>query len=275
VLAEIGIVMTTWLSWCLERVLAGNPLAYCCGKRHPSGGRLACLWPAGLLIGGALALCVSGGRVRAAEPGSRPNIVYILADDLGMGDVSCYNPDAAWQTIHMDRLAAEGLRFNDAHSGSAVCTPTRYGILTGRYAWRTRLARGVLDGTSGHLIDPGRMTVATFLRQHGYHTACIGKWHLGWQWPDTNGAATTQWKQIDFTQPVKGGPTDKGFDYYYGDDVPNWPPYVWIENDRLQGNPADTMKADSSNGVSTGPATPGWQLEKVLPTSNRFSFILR
>lgn len=208
------------------------------------------------------------GRSFSAEGNrkSKPNIVYILADDMGIDSVSALNTKCGISTPNLNRLIEQGMTFTDAHSGSAVCSPTRYGVLTGRYSWRTRMKAGIVGKWQPPLIAQDRLTVGKMLQRSGYHTACIGKWHLGWQWPDTNGAATTKWKQIDFTQPVKGGPTDKGFDYYYGDDVPNWPPYVWIENDRLQGNPADTMKADSSNGVSAGPATPGWQFEKVLPT---------
>ncbi len=112
----------------------------------------------------------------------RPNIVYILADDLGYGDVKCLNPSGKIATPNLDRLAAAGMVFTDAHSGSAVCSPTRYGILTGRYAWRSRLQAGVLGGCSPRLIEPGRLTVADLLRRAGYHTTAIGKWHLGMDW---------------------------------------------------------------------------------------------
>src|SRR5215468_9325322 len=117
----------------------------------------------------------------------RPNIVYILADDLGCGDVRCLNPSGKIATPNLDRLAAQGMTFTDAHSGSAVCTPTRYGILTGRYAWRSRLKSGVLFGYSRRLIEPGRLTVPALLKKHGYHTACFGKWHLGMDWPLKDG----------------------------------------------------------------------------------------
>ena len=123
---------------------------------------------------------VSGVQASAAE---RPNLVYILADDLGMGDLGCYNSQSKIPTPAIDGLAGEGMRFNDAHSPSAVCTPTRYGVLTGCYAWRTRLKRGVLLGYSRMLIEPGRLTVASMLKKHGYETMGIGKWHLGLQAP--------------------------------------------------------------------------------------------
>ncbi|MBM4156598.1 MAG: arylsulfatase, partial [Lentisphaerae bacterium] len=127
--------------------------------------RLACLLAAALL-----------GAAAAAPP---PNIVYVIADDLGYGDVHCLNPQRGKiPTPNIDRLAAQGMTFTDAHGGSSVCTPTRYGVLTGRYAWRTRLQKGVLDDYVEPLIAPGRLTVPALLRQHGYHTACVGKWHL-------------------------------------------------------------------------------------------------
>ena len=117
---------------------------------------------------------VDGVRVK-----ERPNIVIIMADDMGYGDVGCYNRESRIPTPHMDRLAAEGMRFTDAHAPSAVCTPTRYGVLTGRYCWRTRLKEGVIGGYSRPLIEEGRPTMASILKQSGYHTACIGKWHVG------------------------------------------------------------------------------------------------
>ena len=123
----------------------------------------------------------------AAFSADRPNIVYILADDFGYGDARCYNPDGKVATPNIDRLAKDGMRFTDAHSGSAVCSPTRYGILTGRYAWRTKLLRGVLRPYDLPLIASDRLTVPALLKQQGYHTGCVGKWHLGWDWPKKDG----------------------------------------------------------------------------------------
>ena len=111
-----------------------------------------------------------------------PNIIFILADDLGYGDVSAFNNDSKIQTTNIDRLARQGVSFTDAHSSSAVCTPTRYGILTGRYNWRSTLKSGVLNGYSPALIPQERRTVAALLREENYQTACMGKWHLGWTW---------------------------------------------------------------------------------------------
>lgn len=157
-----------------------------------------------------------------------PNIIYILADDLGYGDVSAMNPDAAWQTKNIDQIAKEGMRFTDAHTGSAVCTPTRYGVLTGRYSWRTHLKQGVLWSWDAPLIQEGETTVGNLLQKEGYSTACVGKWHLGLGWqfhPEGVDSA-------DFSKPVTGGPATLGFDYSFviaaSLDIP---PYVYIEND--------------------------------------------
>ena len=151
-----------------------------------------------------------------------PNIVYILADDLGFGDVSCYNAESRIVTPHVDRLAAEGMRFTDAHTPSSVCTPTRYGILTGRYAWRTRLKYRVLDGLDPPLIEDRRLTVPALLKQHGYDTACVGKWHLGMQWTDKTG------------EPVPYLPVEKKKRPRPGDD------------DQASGEPTLTYRSDDS-----------------------------
>src|ERR1051325_1399533 len=184
------------------------------------------------------------GHGRAAEPAKKaaPNIVYILCDDLGYGDVRCLNPNGKIPTPNVDRLAASGMIFTDAHSSSAVCSPTRYGILTGRYNWRSRLKSGVLGGMSPRLIEPGRMTVASLLKQHGYHTAAIGKWHLGMDWVKLPGKEVTelsvetpeQVHNVDYAQPIKNGPNSVGFDYYFGISASlDMVPYTFIENDRV------------------------------------------
>src|SRR5262245_42928903 len=170
----------------------------------------------------------------AAAAAERPNVVLILADDMGYGDPGCYNPDSKIPTPNIDRLAGQGLRFTDAHTPSSVSTPTRYGLLTGRYCWRTRLARGVLDGYSPYLIEPSRVTVASLLKEQGYQTACVGKWHLGL------GNA----EKTDFGKPLRPGPATAGFDYFFG--IPaslDMPPYVFVENDRVTEAPTEKIAA--------------------------------
>jgi arylsulfatase A len=166
---------------------------------------------------------------------SKPNVIYILCDDMGFGDVTSFNPKGKIKTPHLDKLSKNGMRFTDAHSGSAVCTPTRYGIVTGRYSWRSRLKMGVLWGESDHLINPDRQTVADLFKSKGYHTAMIGKWHLGWDF------GRNEKKQVDFTKPVKNGPDVLGFDYYYGHcGSLDMPPYVYVENGKITSLPDGT-----------------------------------
>ncbi len=158
--------------------------------------------------------------VAAPLPAAKPNIVFILADDLGDGDVQCLNPQRGKiKTPNLDRLAAQGMTFTDAHSGSSVCTPTRYGVLTGRYAWRTRLQRGVLDGYVPPLIARDRLTVPALLKQHGYHTACLGKWHLGFTIEGAGkrgGGAKGRFEGAPLGAVTHDGPLTHGFDYFYG-----------------------------------------------------------
>ena len=182
-----------------------------------------------------IALGVASAGLRSAAAAGPPNVVLILADDLGYGDVSCFNAGSKVSTPIVDGLARQGMRFTDAHSGSSVCTPTRYGILTGRYAWRSRLKKGVLNGYSDALIEPGRVTVADLLRQKGYATACVGKWHLGLGWQPKGGAGgPVSARNVDFTQAVSDGPPAHGFDYSF--ILPaslDMPPYVYVENGKV------------------------------------------
>ena len=145
-------------------------------------------------------------RALAADAPLRPNIVYILCDDLGYGDVHYLNPARGKiPTPNIDRLATEGMAFTDAHGGSSVCSPTRYGILTGRYAWRSKLQSGVLGGDSKPLLAGERLTVETLLKNHGYATACIGKWHLGLKFGPKS-----------YADKIEDGPLEHGFDYFFG-----------------------------------------------------------
>lgn len=214
-----------------------------------------------------------------SEPQTRPNVVYILCDDLGYGDLACLNPQGKIATPAFDRVAAEGMVFTDSHSGSAVCTPTRYGVVTGRYAWRSKLQKGVLGGLSPRLIEPDRLTVAGFLKQQGYHTACIGKWHLGMDWAKVEGksvaelnieAANQVWN-VDYSKPIENGPNSVGFDYYYGISASlDMVPYTFIENDRVTVVPtvdkAFAMTEGRPGGMTRkGPAAPDFEARDVLP----------
>lgn len=210
---------------------------------------------------GAASLTVPGASLDTAlADGRKPNLVFILADDLGYGDLGCFNSKSKIPTPNLDRFAAQGVRFTDAHSPSAVCTPTRYGVLTGRYCWRTRLKSGVLNGYSPSLIEAGRMTVASMLKRQGYHTACVGKWHLG----------LGNKEQTDYAQPLHPGPNDFGFDYFFG--IPaslDMPPYVFVQNGRVLAEPTEQIKGIREHrGVfwRGGAIAPGFKHADVLPT---------
>ena len=198
---------------------------------------------------------------------SHPNIIYILADDLGYGDVSALNEQAAWETPNIDHLAEEGMVFTDAHSGSAVCTPTRYGILTGRYAWRSSLKQGVTWSWDDAIIEPDRVTVGSFLKAHGYKTACVGKWHLGLGWQ----RMTEDPDSIDFGQPVLRGPTTLGFDYFFGIAASlDIPPYVYIENDHVTALPDRMTISQTKYGWwRLGHTGSDFEHEQVLPVLTR------
>ena len=160
---------------------------------------------------------------------------------MGIDSIAALNNESGIPTPHLDTLLSQGMHFTDAHSGSSVCSPTRYGVLTGRYSWRSRLKKGIVSQWERPLIEEDRLTLPKMLKKEGYHTACIGKWHLGWNWPKKGGGFTTKAHEIDYRQKIEGGPTARGFDYYFGDDVPNWQPFVWIENDKTLGIPSDRV----------------------------------
>jgi arylsulfatase A len=225
-------------------------------------------WPVAMAVLGAL--LAPTGLAQAAN--SKPNIVYILADDLGYGDVGCYNPQSKIPTPHLDRLAREGIRFTDAHAPDAVCTPTRYGLLTGRYCFRSRLKSGVLPPWGEPLIEEGRLTVPALLRQHGYATYGIGKWHLGWAWPTKDGrraASKDGLGNVDFSRPIGLGPTTRGFDTWFGVDLPNYPPYCFIENDHTVGIPSLAAPMQKGGFNRPGPMLPGWRLVDIMPEITR------
>lgn len=221
---------------------------------------------------------------------SKPNIIYILADDLGYGDVSVYNPGEKITTPNIDRLAEQGMRFTDAHSPSSVCTPTRYSILTGRYCWRSRLPQGVLSGYGRALIEKEQQTVASILKKQGYSTAVIGKWHLGLDWVvkegheaalqipsnNPNGArilTTMNPDDIDFTKPPTDGPLNHGFDYSY--ILPaslDMEPYCYLKNDTLVQLPTGHTEGNDLNTGYTGAfwraglMATDFDIRQVLPT---------
>ena len=182
----------------------------------------------------------------------KPNIIYILCDDLGYGDIHALNPDhCKIATPNVDKLITQGMRFTDAHSGDAVCTPSRYGILTGRYAWRTHLQSGVLNGmTSKPLIASTQLTVPEMLKQQGYTTAMIGKWHLG-----------MEWGKNQFADPIKDNPIQHGFESYFGISASlDMPPFVYIENNKFTEIPTTEKK-----WIRTGPAAADFEAINVVP----------
>jgi len=218
-----------------------------------------------LKLSGAL-LAGSTPILKAAEiPVAKPNVVYILCDDLGFGDINALNPlRGKIATPNMDKLRAEGMAFTDCHSSCAVCTPSRYSILTGRYCWRTRLQNGVLSGFSPPLISTSQTTVAQLLRDQGYTTAAMGKWHLG-----------MDFDKQDYTKPITDGPLQHGFDYFFGISASlDMPPYDFIENDHWTEVPSAQKQFPSENygpvflkGPSRlGPAAPDFDAAKALPT---------
>ncbi len=230
-----------------------------------------------------LASCVVGcstARKKENKSEKKPNIIYILADDLGIGDLSIYNENGKIQTPNLDKMGAQGMKFTDAHTSSSVCTPTRYGILTGRYNWRTPLKEFVTWGNSPMLIKDDRLTVADLLQKHGYKTANIGKWHLGLNWAMKNDSPEFQYfsvredpydfKQMDYSKPLKKGALDLGFDYSFLIAASlNMPPYVYLENDKVVMEPSDISESKRqehpyANWIK-GDISADFEHEQVLP----------
>ena len=194
-----------------------------------------------------------------------PDIILILADDLGYGDVSCLNPDGKIPTPNIDALAGEGILFTDAHATSALSTPSRYSILTGRCPWRTTLKTGVLGGYSEALIEDGRPTFATLLSRLGYETACIGKWHLGWHWEKNDDG------EVDLSRPISDGPLERGFGSFFGISASlDMAPYIFVEDDRPTETETRVMpKGKGTHLVHGGLAGAHFQLEDCLPELTR------
>lgn len=228
-----------------------------------------------------LLVCASALLGCGPEEQKAPNIVIIYADDLGYGDLGSYNSDSKIPTLHLDRLADEGMRFTDGHCSSGICTPSRYALLTGRHHWRK--FHGIVSSFGDSAFDAEELTLPEMLQELGYATAAIGKWHLGWDWaairkegakPRKAARRNAVWgpEAYDWAKPIPNGPLAHGFDYYFGDTVINFPPYCWIENDRVVEAP-DTMM-DTGKWKPTkegnweargGPMLTGWDPYDNIP----------
>ena len=232
-----------------------------------------------LLLAGCTVVC------QPINQTPHPNIIILYADDMGYGDLACQNPNSKIPTPNLDRLAAEGMRFTDGHSSSGICTPSRYALLTGRYHWRD--FHGIVGPMGQPVFGDNQFTMAQMLKQNGYTTGCVGKWHLGWDW---EAIRIKEWTQkdssllfnrmhhfypaqaYDWTLPIPGGPLDRGFDYYYGDGTINFPPYAWVENNRVTATPTVSLlhpKGLALEGnweARPGPALENWDFFDVLPT---------
>ncbi len=224
-----------------------------------------------------LLLLLTASFAQAAET---PNIIVVLADDLGYGDLKSYNPETKIPTPNLDRLAAAGRRFTDAHSPDGVCSPTRYALLTGRYAWRTRLKSGVLTGASAPLIAPDRLTIAGMLQEKGYRTGAVGKWHLGYRWPLKNPSTAQTVENVDWSQPLIDGQLQHGFDYSFGLGSPAW---TFMENGRVLSEPTEAFDWRHIPAFLIGPnnsvgyRSPAYNHERMLPrfTEEAVGFIDR
>lgn len=214
----------------------------------------------------------------------QPNIVIIYADDMGYGDLNCQNPDSKIPTPYLNKLAAEGMRFTDAHSSSGICSPSRFALLTGQYHWRR--THGIVSSFGPPMFKDSDLTLAQVLKENGYTTACFGKWHLGWTWNFINkkpSGERTYWNRshkcylvddIDWTKPLKGGPLDRGFDHYFGDGTINFPPYAWVEDEHFVEIPNDIFEfnqfarqaKEADWDSRPGPKVKDWDPYQVLPT---------
>ncbi len=240
------------------------------------------------------------------EKESPPNVVFILGDDVGYGDLDFYNPHSGFPAPNIRRLAEEGIRFTDAHANS-ICSPTRYTIMTGRYHWRSWLKWSVLLPFEPPLIEKDRPTLPGLLREHGYHTGCIGKWHLGWEWQGLDGrplllvnedgtpgytrlsyarrdTLLQMGPEVDYSAPIGEGPTTRGFDYYFGEGVINQAPFAWIQNDRFVEKPVMYWGGKSKQEETPDPnrwdwsqdprpeghaSIPSWSPWEVMPEQSR------
>ncbi|MDP0490763.1 MAG: arylsulfatase [Verrucomicrobiota bacterium JB023] len=214
--------------------------------------------------------------LQTAVSAERPNVLILYADDMGYGDLGANHSDSKIPTPHLDQLVAEGMNFTDGHSSSAICTPSRYALLTGRFHWRD--FHGIVKTLEGTVFGEGQLTMAGLFQENGYDTACIGKWHLGWDWdairkPGTP-AKSIQPDDFDWSKEVPDGPLDQGFDHYFGDSVINFPPYAWIEDRKLLRAPDIVLKKTKDDEqpkegnweFRPGPGLSDWDSYEVLPT---------
>jgi arylsulfatase A len=214
--------------------------------------------------------------------GERPNILILYADDLGFGDLTCYHAESKIPTPNLDQLAAEGMRFTDGHSSSGICTPSRYALLTGRHHWRD--FHGIVNTFGDSAFKPEQLTLPEMLKEKGYATAAIGKWHLGWNWaairkPDAKQMGEGRKKAwgpeaFNWDQSIPNGPLDHGFDHYFGDTVINFPPYCWIEDDRVVKAPDTLMDTARWKPIKEGnwecrpgPMASDWDPYENIPTT--------
>ena len=230
-------------------------------------------------------LIFSGVTVAFAK---KPNVLILYADDLGFGDLGCYHEESKIPTPHLDQLAKEGMRFTDGHSSSGICTPSRYAMLTGRYHWRD--FHGIVMAFGNSVFKPERLTMPEMLKEQGYTTAAIGKWHLGWNWDairnkEVNATTVQDGKRkkqqfgpeaFDWTKSIPDGPLAHGFDYYFGDTVINFPPYCWIENDKVVKAPDTIMETSKWKPIKEGnwecrpgPMISDWDPYENIPTTTR------
>lgn len=234
-----------------------------------------------------IVFCLFVHTQRVKSQNKPPNVVIIYADDMGYGDLAANGWSDKIPTPNLDQLAAKGMRFTDGHSSSGICSPSRFAILSGQHHWRRGIHNVVKAFHSG-VLKSDDFTLGKMFQTKGYNTAAIGKWHLGWGWdaikvpnppkvPVTiKGRTWTVYteKAFDWSKPIPGGPTARGFDYYFGDDVINFPPYCFIENDKVLKAPTrmfDISLLGEAPGEGTwgsrdGPMAEGWDPYKVLPT---------